>query len=173
MSGSRYIPTLGVVLCTVNHETLQLANTAALITPTAIAGVPVIFECLGWRPRIGTSLTARLVTHTREHVSLLIHNAFNAKISAEHIPKDQYHFNPDQFAPVYENDAFAQVFKDMELEIEEKRKAEEAEEARVQIEDLEIASNIDEAQQKDRAASVAPSTAAEGHMGCWVHTESG
>jgi len=159
----RYVPSLGVVLCTVSHETLQIAPTAHLVTPTAIAAVPVIFECIGWRPKIGSSLSARVVTHTREHVSLLIHNAFNAKISSEHIPSDQYSFDSDKMAPAIELNSLWQA--------EWEKLREEEEMTRAQIEGLEIASNIDEAQ-TERAGSVAQSTA-EGHVGCWVDRETG
>jgi len=58
-----------------------------------------------------------------------------------------------------------------EKQRDEQKKAEE--EARSKIEDLDIESNVDETLHEARAQSVAASTIAEGHMGCWVHKDSG
>jgi hypothetical protein len=45
--------------------------------------------------RYGDPTVGSTTISTPSHISLLLHNLFNASIPASHIPTDTYHFDPD------------------------------------------------------------------------------
>ncbi|BGP22443.1 hypothetical protein JCM10295v2_001322 [Rhodotorula toruloides] len=53
------------------------------------------WEGVGWRPRVGMKLVGTLTLATPSHVSLLLHNLFNASIPSSHIPTSTYEYDPD------------------------------------------------------------------------------
>ncbi|CEQ39272.1 SPOSA6832_00772 [Sporobolomyces salmonicolor] len=55
----------------------------------------VEWEGLGWRPRVGMRLVGTPTLSTPSHISLLLHNLFNASIPASHIPPHLYEFDPE------------------------------------------------------------------------------
>ncbi|GAA5835445.1 hypothetical protein JCM11251_005236 [Rhodosporidiobolus azoricus] len=59
----------------------------------------VEWEGVGWRPRVGMKLVGTPTLSTPSHVSLLLHNLFNASIPSSHIPSADYVFDPECDVP--------------------------------------------------------------------------
>jgi hypothetical protein len=155
---TKFIPSLGFVLLTVNFESLTLLPVARLLDPTANMVCKVNFEGLGWRPAMGSTLRGRLMHSTRSHVSLILHNAFNASISSSHIPTDAYHWDPDMPNPnagpeTAMEDFYARKWREAD---EEQARFNGKTGLETEVRDLDL-------------ESVEP----EGEIGCWVHTATG
>ncbi|GAA5896148.1 hypothetical protein JCM6882_008502 [Rhodosporidiobolus microsporus] len=59
----------------------------------------VEWEGVGWRPRVGMKLVGTPTLSTPSHISLLLHNLFNASIPSSHIPLTDYVFDPECDVP--------------------------------------------------------------------------
>lgn len=170
---THFVPCLGFVLVTYNAETLAIDPFIDLIDPTAMMLVRVTFEGLGWRPSIGSRIKARLAHSVQSHVSLIVHNTFNASIAADHLPKDRYRYDPDQEDPhsmlnanLPVDDFYADQWKEADDAQRRYRGSGASTGVEGGIQDLELASSETEAE-------VAPQTVAtdNGHLGCWIDTE--
>lgn len=149
----------------------------------------VEFKGMAWRPRVGQtigklfssiSLLASTLTQrpiavgsptlsTPSHISLLLHNLFNASIPASHIPSDTYHFDPDfpvpeaiqnrqklsfptAAVPVAEEQPAAAVEEKAEVDDEEQRAELEDREVGVEIEEeVKEEEEVDEEAQEEEA----------------------
>ncbi|GAA6009800.1 hypothetical protein JCM11491_000818 [Sporobolomyces phaffii] len=69
-------------------------KTLPMIDGSGFTLADVEWKGLGWRPQVGMKLVGTPTLSTSSHVSLLLHNLFNASIPSSHIPKDQYEFDP-------------------------------------------------------------------------------
>lgn len=97
----RYIPQLEGVLLT--HSNVRCLSTMGdIVGDSAFAVVPATFSGLVWRPEIGMKLQGTITLSSPSHVSLLLHDTFNAAISAQHLPSAKYEFVH------YDDDAGAQ-----------------------------------------------------------------
>ncbi|SCV72414.1 BQ2448_3951 [Microbotryum intermedium] len=68
-------------------------------------GLPIVhFTGIGWRPRVGQKIVGSPTLSTPSHVSLLLHNLFNATLPASHIPSDEWRFDPDYVVPAFIRD---------------------------------------------------------------------
>lgn len=160
---SRYVPTLGFVLLSVNHESLVCPKSARLLPPGAMAlAQGVTFEALGWRPTVGSKLKGRIMHSTRSNISLIINNTFNAVIESQHIPTDLFTWDSEKTNPIPPYEPLEDDFyKDM-FQQEEQEEAAEAATAQVEgategLEELAL-------QQKQKAEQEPESV-----IGCWVH----
>ncbi|CAD6564548.1 MAG: hypothetical protein CYPHOPRED_004060 [Cyphobasidiales sp. Tagirdzhanova-0007] len=149
----RYLPSLDAVLLTVSWPPEFLDENASLAESSAFALVRIRWEGIGFRPQIGRN-SRKLSLATPSILSLLLHNLFNASITAEHIPKDMYEWDSDatlpySLAPLYLKRTSVHAARPPTGE-------EEAESNRPQ--------DIDE----DGAAEAAEPYI-EPERGCWVH----
>ncbi|GAA6059651.1 hypothetical protein JCM10212_004154 [Sporobolomyces blumeae] len=69
-------------------------KTLPMIDGSGFTLADVEWEGLGWRPQVGMRLIGTPTLSTSSHMSLLIHNLFNASIPSSHIPSDRYEFDP-------------------------------------------------------------------------------
>lgn len=69
-------------------------KTLPMIDGSGFALADVEWKGLGWRPQVGMKLVGTPTLSTSSHISLLLHNLFNASIPSSHIPSDQYEFDP-------------------------------------------------------------------------------
>merc|ERR1711939_709269 len=95
----RYIPSIDAVLLSVTWPPEFLEDSAPLVNSSAFGLAKVRWEGVGFRPQIGNTSTGKLSLATPSVISLLLHNLFNASISAEHIPKDRYEWDPEAKLP--------------------------------------------------------------------------
>ncbi|KAL8280532.1 hypothetical protein RQP46_007180 [Phenoliferia psychrophenolica] len=79
-------------------ETVELIS-LPMIAGSGFALPTVEFQGLAWRPRIGQRIVGSPSLSTPSHISLLLHNLFNASIPASQIPTDLYHFDSDYPVP--------------------------------------------------------------------------
>ncbi|GAA5951130.1 hypothetical protein JCM3765_002393 [Sporobolomyces pararoseus] len=70
-------------------------KTLPMIDGSGFTLADVEWKGLGWRPKVGMKLIGTPTLSTSSHVSLLLHNLFNASIPSSHIPKDKYEFDPN------------------------------------------------------------------------------
>ncbi|GJN88163.1 hypothetical protein Rhopal_001128-T1 [Rhodotorula paludigena] len=70
-------------------------KTLPMIPGSGFTLADVEWEGVGWRPRIGMKLVGTLTLSSPSHVSLLLHNLFNASIPSSHVPSDTWVFDPD------------------------------------------------------------------------------
>ncbi|GAA5914164.1 hypothetical protein JCM8208_003924 [Rhodotorula glutinis] len=70
-----------------------------MVQGTGFTLANVEWEGVGWRPRVGMKLLGTLTLASPSHVSLLLHNLFNASIPSSHIPSHDYEFDPDCAVP--------------------------------------------------------------------------
>ncbi|PKI85304.1 hypothetical protein MVES1_001014 [Malassezia vespertilionis] len=87
----RYIPQLEGVLITHSDAHFKSAL-GEIYGDSAFAEAPVAFRALVWRPEIGMMLEGVITLSSPSHVSLLLHDTFNAAISAEHLPVGEWEF---------------------------------------------------------------------------------
>jgi hypothetical protein len=156
----------------------------------------VEWEGVGWRPRVGMKLgeslpsapclrqqshwhpcptVGTLTLASASHVSLLLHNLFNASIPVSHIPTDTWEWDPDFPVPpvVLERRNAAlphkQVVSDVVEKAKEAAKVDEEEEgggADAATEELEkVAEEQEEAAKEEEEAEFA-------ERGWWVHRKS-
>jgi DNA-directed RNA polymerase I subunit RPA43 len=87
----RYIPAFeGVVL---SHSNVQFLQPTAVIQadcPFLISDIT--FDATVWSPRVGMQLTGKVSLCSPDHLSLLIHETFNASIPRSHIQTHSYEF---------------------------------------------------------------------------------
>ena len=76
------------------QETVLL-KTLPMVEGSGFTLAQVNWKGMGWRPRVGQKIVGGPTLSTPSHISLLLHNLFNASIPASHIPKDTWHFDPD------------------------------------------------------------------------------
>ncbi|GAA5879373.1 hypothetical protein JCM16303_003180 [Sporobolomyces ruberrimus] len=69
-------------------------KTLPMIDGSGFTLADVEWKGLGWAPRVGMKLVGTPTLSTSSHVSLLLHNLFNASIPSSHIPQDLYEFDP-------------------------------------------------------------------------------
>ncbi|GAA5901659.1 uncharacterized protein JCM6883_000355 [Sporobolomyces salmoneus] len=69
-------------------------KTLPMIDGSGFTLADVEWKGLGWRPQVGMKLVGTPTLSTSSHVSLLLHNLFNASIPSSHIPQDQFEFDP-------------------------------------------------------------------------------
>ncbi|BGP37524.1 hypothetical protein JCM10450v2_001428 [Rhodotorula kratochvilovae] len=79
-------------------ETIRL-KTLPMIQGTGFTLANVEWEGVGWRPRVGMKLLGTLTLASPSHVSLLLHNLFNASIPVSHIPTSEWEFDADCAVP--------------------------------------------------------------------------
>ncbi|GAA6020133.1 hypothetical protein JCM10207_006268 [Rhodosporidiobolus poonsookiae] len=79
-------------------ETVRL-KTLPMVLGSGFTLAMVEWEGVGWRPRVGMKLVGTPTLSTPSHVSLLLHNLFNASIPSSHIPLDAYEFDADAAVP--------------------------------------------------------------------------
>ncbi|GAA5961189.1 hypothetical protein JCM8115_005861 [Rhodotorula mucilaginosa] len=134
----------------------------------------VEWEGVGWRPRVGMKLVGTLTLASASHVSLLLHNLFNASIPVSHIPTDTWEWDPDFPVPpvVLERRNAAlplkQVVSDVVEKANEAAKIDEEEGggAGAATEELEkTAEEQEEAAKEEEEAEFA-------ERGWWVHRKS-
>ncbi|GAA5944023.1 hypothetical protein JCM3775_006816 [Rhodotorula graminis] len=70
-----------------------------MVQGTGFTLANVEWEGVGWRPRVGMKLLGTLTLASPSHVSLLLHNLFNASIPSSHIPSQDYEFDPECAVP--------------------------------------------------------------------------
>ncbi|GAA5854025.1 hypothetical protein JCM9279_003767 [Rhodotorula babjevae] len=70
-----------------------------MVQGTGFTLANVEWEGVGWRPRVGMKLVGTLTLASPSHVSLLLHNLFNASIPSSHIPTGDYEFDPECAVP--------------------------------------------------------------------------
>ncbi|GAA5864600.1 hypothetical protein JCM1840_002164 [Sporobolomyces johnsonii] len=76
-------------------QQVVLLKTLPMIDGSGFTLANVEWEGLGWRPRVGMKLVGTPTLSTPSHISLLLHNLFNASIPASHIPSHLYEFDPE------------------------------------------------------------------------------
>ncbi|GAA5945950.1 hypothetical protein JCM1841_003421 [Sporobolomyces salmonicolor] len=76
-------------------QQVVLLKTLPMIDGSGFTLADVEWEGLGWRPRVGMRLVGTPTLSTPSHISLLLHNLFNASIPASHIPPHLYEFDPE------------------------------------------------------------------------------
>ncbi|KAM0751742.1 hypothetical protein T439DRAFT_379837 [Meredithblackwellia eburnea MCA 4105] len=122
-----------------------------MITGSGFALPTVAFQGLAWRPRIGQRIVGSPTLSTPSHISLLIHNLFNASIPASQIPSDLYYYDPEYPVPeeiqarqrlpnLFPAEAVAKAEKEAEEEAgegEEQEVEDEEEESKKEEEDVE------------------------------------
>ncbi|WFD00618.1 hypothetical protein MYAM1_003369 [Malassezia yamatoensis] len=87
----RFIPHFEGVLLAYSHARF-LTQLGGILGDSAFAEAPIAFDALVWRPVIGMSLTGSITLSSPSHVSLLLHDTFNAAISSQHLPAAKYEF---------------------------------------------------------------------------------
>ncbi|SCZ92289.1 BZ3500_MvSof-1268-A1-R1_Chr5-2g07763 [Microbotryum saponariae] len=91
-------------------------------------GLPIVhFTGVGWRPRVGQKIVGSPTLSTPSHVSLLLHNLFNATLPASHIPSDEWRFDPDYVVPAFIRDRQKMAFPTTSVTKAANEDAEEAE----------------------------------------------
>ncbi|GAA5977127.1 hypothetical protein JCM11641_001309 [Rhodosporidiobolus odoratus] len=104
-------------------------KTLPMVLGSGFTLAEVEWEGVGWRPKIGMKLVGTPTLSTPSHISLLLHNLFNASIPSSHIPSDQYEFDPECDVPsiVLERRHAAVPLKKLTEQVKEKaeEKAEE------------------------------------------------
>ncbi|GAA5937003.1 uncharacterized protein JCM15063_000125 [Sporobolomyces koalae] len=70
-------------------------KTLPMIDGSGFTLADVEWRGLGWKPRVGMKVVGTPTLSTSSHISLLLHNLFNASIPSSHIPRDQYEFDPE------------------------------------------------------------------------------
>ncbi|GAA6015681.1 hypothetical protein JCM8202_001074 [Rhodotorula sphaerocarpa] len=132
----------------------------------------VEWEGVGWRPRIGMKLVGTLTLASASHVSLLLHNLFNASIPVSHLPTDTWEWDPECAVPavVLERRHAALPLKQAVSDVVQK--ATDAAEDEVK-EEAEAGS--EEAQEAEEVAGDEQEEAEEEYAaerGWWVHRKS-
>lgn len=130
----------------------------------------VEWEGVGWRPRIGMKLVGTLTLASASHVSLLLHNLFNASIPVSHIPTDSWEWDPDFPVPpvVLERRNAALPLKQVVSDVVEKANEAAKEEGGrdAATEELEkVVEEQEEAEKEEEEAEFA-------ERGWWVHRKS-
>ncbi|WFD44683.1 hypothetical protein MPSI1_003353 [Malassezia psittaci] len=87
----RFIPHFEGVLLAYSHARF-LTQLGGILGDSAFAEAPIAFDALVWRPVIGMPLTGSITLSSPSHVSLLLHDTFNAAISSQHLPAAKYEF---------------------------------------------------------------------------------
>ncbi|GAA5979427.1 hypothetical protein JCM10908_002921 [Rhodotorula pacifica] len=133
----------------------------------------VEWEGVGWRPRVGMKLVGTLTLASASHVSLLLHNLFNASIPVSHIPIETYEWDPEFPVPpvVLERrnanlplkQAVSEVVQKANEAAEEAAEQEAGEDEGVKEEDESPLAKQEE--EEDEAAEFA-------ERGWWVHRKS-
>ncbi|KAJ8296271.1 hypothetical protein OF846_000667 [Rhodotorula toruloides] len=76
------------------QEVVRL-KTLPMVDGSGFTLANVEWEGVGWRPRVGMIVVGTLTLATPSHVSLLLHNLFNASIPSSHIPTSTYQYDPE------------------------------------------------------------------------------
>uniref|UniRef100_A0A0K3CR30 RPA43 OB domain-containing protein n=1 Tax=Rhodotorula toruloides TaxID=5286 RepID=A0A0K3CR30_RHOTO len=76
------------------QEVVRL-KTLPMVDGSGFTLANVEWEGVGWRPRVGMKVVGTLTLATPSHVSLLLHNLFNASIPSSHIPTSTYEYDPE------------------------------------------------------------------------------
>ncbi|GAA5825089.1 hypothetical protein JCM3770_004733 [Rhodotorula araucariae] len=163
-------------------DTVRL-KTLPMIQGTGFTLANVEWEGVGWRPRVGIKLVGTLTLASPSHVSLLLHNLFNASIPVSHIPTADWEFDPDCAVPpiVLERRNAAVPLKSVVDSVV--HAAEKATGATVEDAGIELEPTGDEAEADAAAAAAVASEAAEhdddvneedaeepyAERGWWVH----
>lgn len=166
---SRYVPSLGFVLLSVDPNSLICPTSARILPPGAMAlAQGVTFNALGWRPTIGSQLRGRIMHSTRSNISLIIHNTFNAVIEHAQLPDQLYQWDADKVNPVppyepLEDDFYKDMFQEEMKEEQEAAEAAAAAQVEGATEGLEdLALQTEQAKQEEGEEP-------ENVVGCWVH----
>ncbi|PFH46384.1 hypothetical protein AMATHDRAFT_155258 [Amanita thiersii Skay4041] len=87
----KYNPTFqGVV---VSHSNISfLCKTAFVQVECPYLVCKVSFDIVVWSPQVGVKLVGKINAWSPDHVSLLIHETFNASIPRRHIPNNTWYF---------------------------------------------------------------------------------
>ncbi|KAK4049372.1 hypothetical protein OIV83_004104 [Microbotryomycetes sp. JL201] len=80
------------------HKQVQL-KVLPMIQGSGFTLAHVNWSGTAWRPRVGQTISGSPTLSTPSHISLLLHDLFNASIPATHIPSDVYYFDPDYPVP--------------------------------------------------------------------------
>ncbi|GAA5865805.1 hypothetical protein JCM3774_003102 [Rhodotorula dairenensis] len=128
----------------------------------------VEWEGVGWRPRVGMKLVGTLTLASASHVSLLLHNLFNASIPVSHIPTDTWEWDPHCAVPsvVLERRNAALPLKQVVSDVVEK--ATEAAEEDAEAEGGDTGEDAEEQAAQARAEEEAEFA----ERGWWVHRKS-
>ncbi|KAK4048071.1 hypothetical protein OIO90_005972 [Microbotryomycetes sp. JL221] len=70
-----------------------------MIEGSGFALAYVNWQGMAWRPRIGQQIVGSPTLSTPSHISLLLHDLFNASIPATHVPSDVWYFDPEYPVP--------------------------------------------------------------------------
>ncbi|ORY90774.1 hypothetical protein BCR35DRAFT_299345 [Leucosporidium creatinivorum] len=136
----------------------------------------VEFKGMAWRPRVGQKIVGSPTLSTPSHISLLIHNLFNASIPASHIQTNDYHFDPE--FPVPEAiqkrqqlsfpSAIVEEEKTEQEEVEEKAEVADEEEL-AELEDRKADEEVEEDKEEEEIDEEAQEEEAYREKGWWRH----
>ncbi|KAM6502343.1 hypothetical protein JOM56_002320 [Amanita muscaria] len=89
----RYIQVLRGVL--VSHSKITfVTKTAPVLVDCPYVTCKVYFDAVIWSPQVGMKLVGKIKLSSPDHIALLIHRTFNVSISRDHIPADEWEFEP-------------------------------------------------------------------------------
>lgn len=81
----RYVPELGGVL--ISHQDIRFQrNLATIDGDGAFSVAPASMTLRIWAPKIAMRLEGRIILSTPSHISVLVHEKFNASIVSSHLP---------------------------------------------------------------------------------------
>ncbi|GAA6039651.1 hypothetical protein JCM8097_002236 [Rhodosporidiobolus ruineniae] len=147
-------------------QTVRL-KTLPMVLGSGFTLANVEWEGVGWRPKVGMKLVGTPTLSTPSHVSLLLHNLFNASIPSSHIPLEIYEFDPEAEVPpvVLERRALAVPLRSLTEKVVEKAEGRE-EEAEEKAEGEE-----DEGEEEEEAKEEQEEEEEEEYLerGWWVH----
>ncbi|BGP18909.1 hypothetical protein JCM10213_005506 [Rhodosporidiobolus nylandii] len=152
-------------------ETVRL-KTLPMVLGSGFTLAEVEWEGVGWRPKVGMKLVGTPTLSTPSHISLLLHNLFNASIPSSHIPLDDFEFDPECDVPavVLERRNAAAPLKSLTEKVvaaasgegqEEAAEGEEKAEGEEEVKDEEPKEEEEEEDEEEY-----------GEKGWWVHRES-
>ncbi|KAM0792903.1 hypothetical protein ACM66B_002664 [Microbotryomycetes sp. NB124-2] len=120
----------------------------------------VSWSGMAWRPRVGQKISGSPTLSTPSHISLLLHDLFNASIPATHIDSDVYYFDSEYPVPdaVQQRqklefptaEPVAQQKQDEEAETKDEQEAEDDDVDEEEEEGKRIADQVEEEEQMYR-----------------------